>query len=214
MALHDRLKATTVYVTHDQLEAMSMADTIAIMNQGVIEQLGAPQEVYERPASVFVADFIGSPSMNFLPFEAALTPRAHTTVQIGDGAASTCPSVARRTCRATRAALYGVRPEHVKLERRVRRCVPRCWAPSTWARASIVTLARRRRVHDAARPKVGTDARRRSVVTRWGWQFDAAAGVACSTQASGRALKHGTPRGRPRPHVRRSRRPSLELAHG
>ena len=66
--LHDRLKATTVYVTHDQLEAMSMADTIAIMNQGVIEQLGAPQDVYDRPASVFVADFIGSPSMNFLSF--------------------------------------------------------------------------------------------------------------------------------------------------
>jgi multiple sugar transport system ATP-binding protein len=68
-ALHDRLHATTVYVTHDQLEAMSMADTIAIMNQGVIEQLGAPQEVYERPASVFVADFIGSPAMNFLAVE-------------------------------------------------------------------------------------------------------------------------------------------------
>src|SRR6188768_1321473 len=71
-ALHDRLHATTVYVTHDQLEAMAMADTIAIMNQGVVEQLGAPQEVYERPASVFVADFIGSPAMNFIPFDAAL----------------------------------------------------------------------------------------------------------------------------------------------
>src|SRR5882762_4003322 len=62
-ALHDRLHATTVYVTHDQREAMAMADTIAIMNQGVIEQLGPPQEVYEKPASVFVADFIGSPAM-------------------------------------------------------------------------------------------------------------------------------------------------------
>jgi multiple sugar transport system ATP-binding protein len=68
-ALHDRLHATTVYVTHDQLEAMAMADTIAIMNQGLVEQLGAPQEVYERPASVFVADFIGSPAMNFLPLD-------------------------------------------------------------------------------------------------------------------------------------------------
>src|SRR4051794_35150372 len=66
--LHDRLKATMVYVTHDQMEAMAMADTIAIMNNGVIEQLGAPQEVYDRPASVFVADFIGAPAMNFIPF--------------------------------------------------------------------------------------------------------------------------------------------------
>src|SRR5689334_8385869 len=81
-ALHDRLHATTVYVTHDQMEAMAMADTIAIMNQGVIEQLGAPQEVYERPASVFVADFIGAPSMNFLPFDAALASGA-SAVQIG-----------------------------------------------------------------------------------------------------------------------------------
>ena len=74
--LHDRLRATTVYVTHDQREAMSMADKIAIMNQGVIEQLGAPQDIYDRPASVFVADFMGSPSMNFIPFEAGLAKGA------------------------------------------------------------------------------------------------------------------------------------------
>ena len=66
-ALHDRLHATTVYVTHDQSEAMAMADTIAVMNHGVIEQLAPPQEIYDRPASMYVAEFIGSPSMNFLP---------------------------------------------------------------------------------------------------------------------------------------------------
>src|SRR6516225_5872459 len=70
--LHDRVGATTVYVTHDQLEAMSMADQIAVMNHGVVEQIGEPQEIYDRPATMFVADFIGSPPMNFLPFEAAL----------------------------------------------------------------------------------------------------------------------------------------------
>jgi len=70
------LHATTVYVTHDQMEAMAMADTIAIMNQGVIEQLGAPQEVYERPASVFVADFIGAPAMN-LPARAGAARSEH-----------------------------------------------------------------------------------------------------------------------------------------
>jgi multiple sugar transport system ATP-binding protein len=108
--LHDRLKATTVYVTHDQLEAMSMADTIAIMNQGVIEQLGAPQEVYDRPASVFVADFIGSPSMNFLPFEGGYTAGARQ-VRLGDALLAT-PEL--REDAPARALLYGVRPEHVR----------------------------------------------------------------------------------------------------
>src|ERR1041384_8493219 len=64
-ALHDRLHATTVYVTHDQHEAMAMADQIAVMNHGVIEQLGTPKEIYDHPATMFVADFIGSPPMNF-----------------------------------------------------------------------------------------------------------------------------------------------------
>ena len=64
--LHDRIGATTVYVTHDQLEAMSMADQIAVMNHGVVEQIGAPQEIYDRPATLFVAGFIGSPPMNLV----------------------------------------------------------------------------------------------------------------------------------------------------
>ncbi len=109
--LHDRLGATTVYVTHDQREAMFMADKIAIMNQGVIEQLGAPQEIYERPATVFVADFMGSPSMNFIPFEAALASGA-TSATIGAapvGLPALCEAVPARPL------LYGVRPEHVSL---------------------------------------------------------------------------------------------------
>ena len=111
-ALHDRLKATTVYVTHDQTEAMSMADTIAIMNRGVIEQLGAPLEVYERPASVFVADFIGAPAMNFLPFEAAL---ASGTSSLHIGPAQIKVPALREDVSA-RALLCGVRPEHVRLD--------------------------------------------------------------------------------------------------
>jgi multiple sugar transport system ATP-binding protein len=63
-ALHQRLKTTTVYVTHDQIEAMTMADRIAVMNEGRIEQLGEPLELYDRPANLFVAQFIGSPAMN------------------------------------------------------------------------------------------------------------------------------------------------------
>jgi multiple sugar transport system ATP-binding protein len=110
-SLHDRLGATTVYVTHDQREAMSMADTIAIMNQGVVEQLGSPQEIYERPATLFVADFMGSPAMNFIPAKAALE-RGATTVPIGNvqaGIAPLCADVSDRPL------LYGVRPEHIAL---------------------------------------------------------------------------------------------------
>ena len=111
-ALHDRLGATTVYVTHDQREAMSMADKIAIMNQGVIEQYGAPQDIYERPSSVFVADFMGSPAMNFIPFEAALASGA-TSAPVG-GATLGFPAL----CQPVEAhpLFYGVRPEHVRLD--------------------------------------------------------------------------------------------------
>ena len=111
-ALHDRLGATTVYVTHDQREAMAMADKIAIMNQGVIEQLGAPQEIYERPVSVFVADFMGSPSMNFIPTHASLA-RGATQLSVG-GATLEMPAVQEAV--GASALLYGVRPEHVQLD--------------------------------------------------------------------------------------------------
>src|SRR5215216_761745 len=65
--LHQRLKTTSVYVTHDQIEAMTMADQIVVMRDGVVEQRGKPLELYERPVNLFVAGFIGSPAMNFLP---------------------------------------------------------------------------------------------------------------------------------------------------
>ncbi len=64
--IHDRLNTTTIYVTHDQIEAMTMADEIVVMNGGKIEQIGTPEEIYDRPANCFVADFIGSPSINLL----------------------------------------------------------------------------------------------------------------------------------------------------
>jgi multiple sugar transport system ATP-binding protein len=107
--LHDRISATTVYVTHDQLEAMSMADQIAIMNAGRVEQIGTPQEVYDRPASMFVADFIGSPPMNFLRFESGLQPGARS-VRMGD-AMIPVPEV--REAREAGPLALGVRPEHV-----------------------------------------------------------------------------------------------------
>jgi multiple sugar transport system ATP-binding protein len=109
-ALHDRLKATTLYVTHDQLEAMAMADKIAVMNRGVIEQLATPREIYDRPASMFVADFIGSPAMNFLEFDGALA-RGDTTLEIDD-AIIAMPELREDVARSSLA--LGVRPEHVR----------------------------------------------------------------------------------------------------
>src|SRR5215472_1149251 len=108
--LHDRIGATTVYVTHDQLEAMSMADQIAVMNRGRVEQIGSPQEIYDRPASMFVADFIGSPPMNFLRFEGGL--------RSGDRAISfhdapiDVPEIREDRARAPLA--LGIRPEHIR----------------------------------------------------------------------------------------------------
>jgi len=108
--LHDRIGATTVYVTHDQIEAMSMADTIAVMNRGLIEQLGRAQEIYDRPATMFVADFIGSPPMNFLPFRCSLAPN-QAAISI-NGADIAMP--AAREAVAETELVLGVRPEHVR----------------------------------------------------------------------------------------------------
>jgi multiple sugar transport system ATP-binding protein len=111
-ALHNRLKATTVYVTHDQLEAMSMADKIAVMNQGVIEQLASPREIYERPASLFVADFIGSPAMNFLDTRAGLAIGSDSLML--DGVTVKIPSAREAIVESD--LVLGVRPEHVRLD--------------------------------------------------------------------------------------------------
>ena len=71
--LHQRLKTTTVYVTHDQVEAMTMADRIVVMHDGIVEQSGTPLELYDKPANMFVASFIGSPSMNLIKGTSAAT---------------------------------------------------------------------------------------------------------------------------------------------
>jgi multiple sugar transport system ATP-binding protein len=112
--LHNRLKATTVYVTHDQLEAMSMADKIAVMNKGLIEQFGPPQEIYARPASMFVADFIGSPSMNFLKFHAGMA-RGSNEVRLGGDIVHMPPVHEDLT---PRDLALGVRPEHISFDDR------------------------------------------------------------------------------------------------
>jgi multiple sugar transport system ATP-binding protein len=108
--LHDRVGATTVYVTHDQLEAMSMADQIAVMNRGRVEQIGSPQEIYDRPASMFVADFIGSPSMNFLRFTGSL--KSGDLVIAFHDESIEVPEIHQD--RAPGPLALGIRPEHIR----------------------------------------------------------------------------------------------------
>jgi len=109
-ALHRKLGTTMVYVTHDQVEAMTMADRIVVLNGGRIEQVGTPLELFDRPANRFVAGFIGSPAMNFI--EGRCTSMGF---EAGDGAVLPLP------CMATRpegTVVYGIRPEHFE------RCAP------------------------------------------------------------------------------------------
>jgi multiple sugar transport system ATP-binding protein len=109
--LHQRLKTTTVYVTHDQIEAMTMADKIVVMHDGVIEQMGAPLELYDRPANQFVAGFIGSPAMNFLDGKLAANGSAY--VQTSQG--SKLPLKTMPQDSAGQNVVYGIRPEHFEL---------------------------------------------------------------------------------------------------
>ncbi len=110
-ALHDRMNATTVYVTHDQLEAMQMGDKIVVMNNGVVEQFGTPQEVHDRPATLFVANFIGSPAMNLMPFSGAIEVGSQD-VMLGDSRIA----IPKQLQQADGELVLGVRPEHVSLQ--------------------------------------------------------------------------------------------------
>jgi multiple sugar transport system ATP-binding protein len=104
--LHQRLRTTSVYVTHDQIEAMTMADKIVVMNGGNVEQIGTPLDLYDEPANLFVAGFIGSPAMNFLPCRQANGSGAG--VSLVDGSTIASPPCASGNGQLT----LGVRPEH------------------------------------------------------------------------------------------------------
>ncbi|MEE8271522.1 MAG: sn-glycerol-3-phosphate import ATP-binding protein UgpC [Alphaproteobacteria bacterium] len=105
--LQQRLGITSLYVTHDQVEAMTLADRMLVMNGGVAEQVGTPLDVYRYPASLFVAGFIGSPAMNFLPGTVA-DDNAHVVLQGGHRLATT-----KAAGHADRDVIVGVRPEHL-----------------------------------------------------------------------------------------------------
>jgi multiple sugar transport system ATP-binding protein len=110
--LHQRLKTTTVYVTHDQIEAMTMADKIVVMHDGVVEQIGTPLELYDKPANLFVGGFIGSPAMNMI--KGRLDPENPTSFKAPDGTAlpvSNPPADAMG-----RDLVYGLRPEYILLD--------------------------------------------------------------------------------------------------
>ncbi|MBW6467592.1 MAG: ABC transporter ATP-binding protein [Coriobacteriia bacterium] len=111
--LHQRLGTTFVYVTHDQTEAMTMADRIAVMNEGIIQQVGSPQELYDEPVNVFVAGFIGSPAMNF--FSAKAVENGEGLRLDGDGFAVDVPQDRAEEMRAflDREMIFGVRPENI-----------------------------------------------------------------------------------------------------
>jgi multiple sugar transport system ATP-binding protein len=103
-ALHDRLGSTSIFVTHDQVEAMTMADRIVVLRSGRLEQAGAPLELYDRPANAFVAGFIGSPAMNLLPGVAR-----DGSIRLGDKLTVPAPAAAEGP------VIWGVRPEHLDL---------------------------------------------------------------------------------------------------
>jgi multiple sugar transport system ATP-binding protein len=112
--LHDRLGSTMIYVTHDQVEAMTLADKIVVLNGGRVEQVGSPRELYERPASRFVAGFLGSPRMNFLPARLQ-TPGESSLVDTLVWGITPLPFDSSNLATGTQLSL-GIRPEHVSLK--------------------------------------------------------------------------------------------------
>jgi ABC-type sugar transport system ATPase subunit len=114
-ALHQRLQTTMIYVTHDQVEAMTLADRIVVLNGGVVEQVGAPLELYEHPRTRFVAEFIGSPKMNLIPAQIVQASAAGASVRLTDGATVRI-DVDASAATPGQPVQLGVRPEHLTLD--------------------------------------------------------------------------------------------------
>ncbi|TAG05944.1 MAG: sn-glycerol-3-phosphate ABC transporter ATP-binding protein UgpC [Betaproteobacteria bacterium] len=110
--LHEALKTTMIYVTHDQVEAMTLADRIVVLRDGRIEQVGAPLELYQHPTNQFVAGFIGSPRMNFIAAEITAVSNDSVSVKLGDGSIVRC-AVSAGNAKAGDKVTLGLRPEHL-----------------------------------------------------------------------------------------------------
>jgi multiple sugar transport system ATP-binding protein len=111
--LHRSLHATTIYVTHDQVEAMTLATKIVVLNQGRVEQVGAPLELYHQPRNLFVAGFIGSPKMNFIPGKIAAVGAGNITVDYGEARPAVVALQATSGIEPGDAVTLGIRPEHM-----------------------------------------------------------------------------------------------------
>ena len=114
--LHHRLDKTTVYVTHDQVEAMTLASRIAVMHKGVLQQFDEPRDLYERPANIFVAGFMGSPAMNFFPAETVAADGGPGVAIVNGGKPTVLPLPGENGARlggAGRQVVLGIRPEHI-----------------------------------------------------------------------------------------------------
>ncbi len=114
MRLREEINATMIYVTHDQVEAMTMADKIVVLQAGMVEQVGSPLDLYHHPRNLFVAGFIGSPRMNFIPASVTRVGESGPTVELPGGAVVDVP-VARGSAREGDRVMLGVRPEHLQL---------------------------------------------------------------------------------------------------
>src|SRR5260370_14887002 len=114
--LHRRIQTTVIYVTHDQVEAMTMGDRIAVLNAGLIQQLGSPQELYDRPTNLFVAGFIGSPSMNFFPGARIIEEEGHTKGVLEGLGQIVVPAryVEQSRAAAGKDLTFGIRPSHLE----------------------------------------------------------------------------------------------------
>ena len=110
--LHQRLKTTNVYVTHDQIEAMTMADKIVVMHDGIVEQIGGPLELYDKPNNLFVAGFIGSPAMNFI---GGTLKRSNGLVFVETPKGVKLPTYSHAAGTDGQPVIYGVRPEHFQV---------------------------------------------------------------------------------------------------
>jgi len=114
--IHQRISTTVIYVTHDQVEAMTMGDRIAVLNAGLIQQLGSPQELYDHPSNLFVGGFIGSPAMNFFNGAKVATDGDATKIVLdGVGQVEVPPLYTEQTRAATgKNITFGIRPEHLE----------------------------------------------------------------------------------------------------
>jgi ABC-type sugar transport system ATPase subunit len=128
--LHRRMQATTVYVTHDQVEAMTLADRIVVMNAGDVEQIGHPLDLYRKPASLFVARFIGSPTMNTFPVRVVESASNNVVVQLPAG--RTALHILAGSSEAAGTITFGIRPEDLTV----------CDAGQAWFSGELVVVER------------------------------------------------------------------------